>query len=265
MNLYLHNDLKKHFTGHTNDLFERFMTLSGQCFRDQPGRLTQRFTVGGENYFIKQHSGVGWKEIVKNLFQLRLPILSAKNEWQAIQKLQLLGVATPQIVGYGKRGNNPASYQSFIIMKELAPVLSLEDLCKTWPNQPPKFVFKLHLIKEVARIARTLHRNGINHRDFYICHFLFDLSSNSSLMAQRLYLIDLHRACIRKLTPKRWIIKDLSGLYFSSKDIGLTRRDLYRFMINYCELNLREILSSEKAFWLKVKQRGDQLYNNHRK
>ena len=81
-----------------------------------------------------------------------------------------------------------------------------------------------------------MHANGINHRDFYICHFLLDVSADvyrQSPQALRLSLIDLHRVQLRKRTPSRWVVKDIGGLYFSSMRIGLTRRDLYRFMKVY--------------------------------
>ncbi|TAK74760.1 MAG: lipopolysaccharide core heptose(I) kinase RfaP, partial [Gammaproteobacteria bacterium] len=200
--------------------FDDFMALRGESFRHQEGRLTQRVILDNKSYFIKQHTGVGWREIFKNLFQLRLPVISAKNEWQAIQRLQSLGLAVPAVVRYGQRGFNPAKRQSFILMEELAPVISLETLCQAWPHQPPSFAFKQALLQEVSRIARVMHQHGINHRDFYICHFLLDTASPT----RKLYLIDLHRAQCRHLTPQRWIIKDLVGLYFSSKDIGLTQR-----------------------------------------
>lgn len=238
------------------------MKLHGECFRHQKGRLTQRVLIGDKYYFIKQHTGVGWKEIFKNLIQLRLPILGAKNEWQAIQKLESLGVPVPKLAAYGQRGLNPASLQSFVLMEEVQPSISLETLCLTWTKTEPTFKFKQALLKEVARIARVLHQNGINHRDFYICHFLLD-TANNSVENPKLYLIDLHRAHIHRLTPERWIIKDLSGLYFSSKDIGLTRRDWYRFMQAYSAKSLGEIVHSEKELWQKVKKRGEQLYRDH--
>lgn len=238
------------------------MALRGECFRHLEGRLTQRIRLGDKSYFIKQHTGVGWKEIIKNLLQGRLPVLSAKNEWQAIEKLQLLGVAVPAIAAYGKRGWNPARMQSFILMEELAPVMSLEELGKKAPLQ---FTPKRQLIEAVARIARILHDSGINHRDFYICHFLLKLPMEweKGYLERELYLIDLHRAQIRHLTPMRWIIKDLSGLYFSSKDTVLTQRDKYRFMKAYRGQTLREILTMERNFWEKVRARGERLYSNH--
>lgn len=234
--------------------FSRMMSLRGESFRQLEGRLTQRVQIADQSYFIKQHRGIGWMEIFKNLAQLRLPVLGAKNEYLALQKLASLGIPVPAVAAYEQRGLNPARLQSYVLMQELNPVISLEELSKTWRETPPAFNLKQKLVAEVARIARIMHDNGINHRDFYICHFL--------LQDDKLYLIDLHRAQIRRQIPKRWRIKDLSGLYFSSKDSGLTKRDLFRFMKHYSGKSLRETLK-DKHIWQKVRARGERLYSNH--
>jgi heptose I phosphotransferase len=252
----------KKYLATSADLFQQFMAMHGQIYRELEGRRTQRIELNGRGYFLKQHYGVGWKEIFKNIFQCRAPVFSAKNEWLALQRLQTLGVPTMQIAGYGSRGLNPARKQSFLLTEELTNVVSLEDVCKTWTTIPPTLKLKHALIKEVARMTRLLHSNGINHRDFYLCHFL----TNTKLIPGQtpiLYLIDLHRAQIRNETPARWIIKDLAGLYFSSKDSGLTSRDLLRFIREYRLCSWREVLTDEWTFWDKVKQRGDKLYRQH--
>ncbi len=258
--LLLQAELKSYFS-ETAAGFDQIMALKGEVYRALEGRRTQRFMLGDHAYFIKQHEGVGWKEIFKNILQLRIPILSAKNEWKAIKRLQELNIEVAEVVGYGCRGINPASLQSFIITRELAKQSSLEELGKQWKQCSPVLSDKLKIIRAVARIARTLHLNGINHRDFYICHFLLDLSVPIS-DGPKLYLIDLHRAGVRKKIPQRWIIKDLAGLYFSSKEIGLTQRDLLRFMKEYRNKPLRDVIT-ENVFWRKVKKRGDQLYREH--
>lgn len=259
------------------------MALRGEAFRHQDGRLTQRIILGGKSYFIKQHTGIGWKEIFKNLFQGRWPVFSAKNEWRAIERLKSAGIAVPTIVGYGQRGLNPANIKSFVLMEELTSTISLEELCYQWEKKPPSFLLKKKLILEVAEIARTMHAMGMNHRDFYICHFLLsdviyavmpakaDIHFDTVMPAKAgtqekknfLYLIDLHRAQVRKKVPKRWSIKDLAGLYFSSKKGGLTQRDLLRFIRKYRAKSLREILENESDYWQKVKNRGEQLYREH--
>jgi heptose I phosphotransferase len=246
----------------TGNLFDQIMALHGQVYRELEGRRTQRIEWHGDGYFIKQHYGIGWKEIFKNLAQLRLPVYSAKNEWRALALLKKLNIATMDVVAYGERGFNPACTESFLVTKELTQIISLEDLCRDWRIKPPSVRFKWALIKEVARMTRIMHANGMNHRDCYICHFLLDQTTENTLLP-RLYLIDLHRAQIRTVTPERWVIKDLAGLYFSSKDIGLTTRDLLRFIREYRQQPLDDVLTGEGTFWNKVKQRGDRTYQRH--
>ena len=76
----------------------------------------------------------------------------------------------------------------------------------------------------------------------------------------RVSLIDLHRVQIRRRTPRRWIVKDIGGLYFSSMRIGLTRRDLYRFMTGYSNKPLRDTLQEDGKFWSRCRLRACGLY-----
>jgi hypothetical protein len=46
-------------------------------------------------------------------------------------------------------------------------------------------------------------------------------------------------------TPRRWRDKDLAALYFSVLDIGLTQRDLLRFLVAYFVRPLRLLLREE--------------------
>jgi len=245
------------------DAFDHLFAISGRVYREYGSRKTLRFGIDGQHYFAKFHDGVGWKEIIKNIFQLRLPVTSAKNEWLALKRLEQLGVNTACLVGYGKRGWNPAKFQSFVIMEELAGTVSLEDFCLSWSESPPSYALKRALIIEVAKIARTLHENGINHRDFYSCHFLLDITGGYDcigLRPLRLYLIDLHRMQIRRRIPRRWRVKDIAGLYFSSMDIGLTKRDLLRFIRIYRGKPLKETLKEDGKFWRQIRRRGIALY-----
>lgn len=238
--------------------FDQIMRLKGEIYRQLENRCTMRIQLGSRYYFIKQHFGVGWGEIFKNLLLLRLPIISAKNEYLALKRLKKLGVPTQEVVGFACRGINPARMKSFLITKELPQLISLEDFVASKHGNLKSFPKKRALINEVAHIAKTIHGNGINHRDFYICHFLLDL-----IKYPKMFLIDLHRAQLRNKTPKRWVIKDLAGLYFSSKEAGLTMRDSLRFIRAYHDKPLREILNKDHFFWTRVRKRGDKLFKKH--
>ncbi len=238
-----------------SQLFEDVSSLRGEVFREVAQRRTIRFEWRGRGYFAKTHFGVGWKEILKNLSQLRLPILGAENEWRAIHRLTSLGIETMTAVAYTNDGLNPAATRSCIVTRELVNTISLEDLCKH--DLTPGLKHKL--VKKLAVIAGKLHDHGINHRDFYICHFLLDTTTIEQDNPV-VYLIDLHRAQIRRQTPRRWRVKDIGGLFYSIYDLGFNRRDLYRFMKIYSGKGLRQTLSEDRSFWRSVRSRADNLY-----
>jgi heptose I phosphotransferase len=236
------------------DAFAAAFALEGQLFRALEQRQTLAFTVGQRRFFIKRHRGVTWKEILKNLVQLRLPVVSASNEMRAIKKLQELGIKAPVIAAYGRRGLLPANIESFLVTEDVGPHQSLEDYCRHWRTQAPAPAHKRALITKIAHIARTMHGAGVCHRDFYLCHLLLTGAD------QPLTVIDLHRALVKSNLAQRWIVKDIAGLYFSALDAGLTRRDLYRFMRQYRGGSLRETLKKDQSFWKAVEKRALKLY-----
>jgi len=233
--LYITNELRQALKG--EDSFYQMMNIEGKVYREALGRRTLRFTRGDKDYFLKMHTGVGWGEIVKNITYLRAPVVGALNEWHGVHRLKDLEIDTMTVAAYGIRGRNPATKHSFIVTEALPTETSLEDFCGAWKKNPP--------------------------RDFYLCHFLLDAHFDEDVQVSsesKLYLIDLHRIQMRRKTPIRWSVKDIAGLYYSSKDIGLTKRDLLRFMKLYRGKPLREILSTDMSFWRKVESRGNKLY-----
>ena len=210
--LYLRDDLKRAWQGKDpHDLLE---TMDGEVYRALEARRTFRFVVNKKGFFAKVHGGVGWYEIIENLLRFRLPILGAKNEWVALNKLHELGVDTMTPVGFGQKGKNPASQRSFLITEELADMVTLEDFCADWKTNPPAFALRLAVVKKLAEVSRKIHDNGINHRDYYLCHFMMPNLAKPDPRQLKFYLIDLHRAQVRNNTPLRWRIKDISGFIF---------------------------------------------------
>ena len=270
--------------------FDNMMAVQGQVYKKKPSRATIRFTSDGQGYFIKKHFGVGWREIFKNVLLLRLPVFSASTERLAINKLHALGIPTAQLVAYGQRGFNPIKRQSFLITQALPNVITLEQVSLNHPEWFKDFVFKKDCIQKIAEIARTLHTAGLNHRDFYLCHFLLDEACHSSHPREcedpgsqsksidsrvrgndgkssgndgqfKIYLMDLHRMQVRKRLPMRWRIKDLAALYFSVQNVNLTKRDILRFLSSYFASSWQEVISKHAKFLYKVERRASKLYN----
>lgn len=245
------------------DVLETIRNVDGTVVRSKEGRTTRRVEISGKGYYVKLHEGIGWREVVKNLLQFKLPVVGASNEWLAIRRLHELGIPTLNAVAYGSRGFNPARQQSFLITEELTDTFSLARLAEDWLEKPPPFTLKYALLEAVACTARIIHGAGINHRDLYICHFLVDISMGLDRLDSKnvkLFLVDLHRAQMRNSVPRRWLVKDLASIYFSSLDVGLTKKDVFRFLKLYFQLPLRQILTEKKTLLVDISRRATSLY-----
>jgi heptose I phosphotransferase len=256
--LWLREDFAALWKG--QDPFAAAFALHGETFRALEQRQTLAFVANGKRYFVKRHRGTTWTEILKNLLSLRLPVVSARNEYRAIRKLHELGLSAPVIAAYGRRGLLPGSLESFLITEDVGAHASLEDYCRPWNSLRPSFAEKRALIEQLADISHVLHTHGVCHRDYYLCHFL------RTTPDAPLVVIDLHRALVKQRLSERWIIKDIAGLYFSAMDAGLTRHDLYRFMRSYRQCSLRETVLRDRDFWRRVAARALRLYRKqHRR
>lgn len=229
------------------DAFTKVETIQGNLARAKETRKTIRFEINGQGYYLKLHHGTSLRIVINNLLRLRLTVLGADREWNAIHRLAEHGVDTMEGVAFGQKGSNPIRRTSFIITKDLAPTIDLHAYSQNWKNNPPSFEVKQMIIRRLATMVRKMHGCGINHRDCYLGHFLLHLPFNGTEESLKISVIDLHRAQIRKAVPKRWRDKDLIGLYFSSMDSGLTQNDIFRFMKIYFGKPLKNIFVDEKA------------------
>ncbi len=233
------------------DPFAEIMQLQGRIYRDVTGRRTMQVKLGNDSYFIKQHFGVGWAEIFKNVLSFKKPILGAMTEVAAIKKLVEVGIATTPLVAYGVKGLNPATQQSFIITEDLGDITSLEDVCADWESNPPHAEFKRKVVIAMAQLAARMHAAGLCHRDFYLCH----LAIKKENLAQgkiELILVDLHRMLIDQASDGSAVMKDVAGLFFSAMDCGFTAEDWALFKQHY--------LPQSADFWAKAEVRANQLY-----
>ena len=231
--------------------------IQGEIFRQTANRITKEFSFEGNKYFIKLHYGVGWKEIFKNLIKLRVPTLGAFPEWIALKKLKSLGIDCPDPVGFYSKGINPSNIRSFLITKSLINTISLEEALQKGKFQELDFPSKKRFIEKVALISQNLHNNGINHRDYYLCHFHVDSNMD---VEKEIYLIDLHRAQLRTFVPTRWASKDIGGLFHSAMGFKLNEKDFYRFIKTYFNCSLKEALETHSKFIRTSRDRAFRMF-----
>lgn len=242
--------------------FDAVMAVEGEVYRAKEGRRTVSFEHEGREYFAKVHGGVGWGEVWKNLSQFKLPVVDASNEWLAADRLHSVGVETVTIVGRGRRGWNPATRDSFVIMDALAERVEVEDLLKAGASS----ALRKMVAQKVAETAGKMHGAGINHRDFYLCHFHAPGRDWSEWNGQDdfvLPVMDLHRAQLRSKVPKRWLVKDLGALFYSAMECGVTKREVVIFLQTYLGKSWREKFAEQKSLWRAVGERARKFYRKH--
>lgn len=230
--------LKKPFDQWGERAFDKVRSLQGTVARSLETRKTLRFEMEGCAYYAKYHKGGSVGELMKNLLCLRMPVFSAKNEWEAIEHLHCHGVDTMMAVAYGYRGLAPLWTESFLITEELKNCISLEEVFLKGVWKTLTVAERRDLVRLLAETVKKMHEAGVNHRDCYLCHFLWNREEN------RLYIIDLHRSQIRTRVPHRWLLKDIASLYFSSLSQNIPSTYFMRFAKVYGPDKLKDLLPS---------------------
>ncbi len=264
MYLQLNQELKESLPN-GEDAFNWFLQPNGTTHREVKNRHTYEAHLGDLHFYVKRHLGCGWGEVFKEWYRFRKPVVSARTEWEGAAILAAAGVRVPKVLGKGERGRYPHAIESFVVLDALEDCETLEHFKDGWMDTTgPRWVtLKRALIDEVAQIGHTMHGQGINHRDFYINHFLInrDLIRNwQPGQPIPLNLIDLHRVQHRPKVPHRWLLKDLASLLFSAMDAGLTSADYARYLRIYLGQDWKVSLRKNTKLWRAIIQRAIKLY-----
>ncbi len=151
--------------------------------------------------------------------------------WAAAQ-----GIPVPRLVT-GFPEFESASF-SVLVTEELCGMSALHTLLPRGAKtlSPAAFrKWKRELAHELARLTQLLHRSNRYHKDLYLCHFFLPdeaLTDGQSIQG-RLHLLDLLRLKHHRWNSRRWQVKDLAELLYSSDLAGIETRDRLRFMHTY--------------------------------
>lgn len=116
----------------------------------------------------------------------------------------------------------------------------------------------------LARFVAAFHQTGCCHRDLYLCHIFVQLDE-SARRPPVFCLIDLARIHRPRLRRMRWILKDLSQLDASARQIGVSRADRLRWLLAYLGLTAdsprvrwyaRQIARRSSAILRREKRKG---------
>lgn len=186
-------------------------------------RRTDRIRLdGGDDGFVgflKRHRRPRFSEYLKAWLRLTRPLLGARVEWDAIWQFHEAGLPTMTPVAFGE-----CAAGSFVLTESLEPGQKLSAMVAEPGLEASR---RRRLVREVAGLARRMHEAGLHHQDFYLGHLLCQVDEPH----EPIFVLDLGRARRRSRLGRRWIIKDLAQLHYSSRN--LTAADRLRFLNEY--------------------------------
>jgi UDP-glucose:(heptosyl)LPS alpha-1,3-glucosyltransferase len=251
------------FRAHGLDRFETLAHIEPVVTdREKRGRRLAQFVLEGPvgekgRFHLKAHR-LRLRDLVRPLLSLAWPVTAnAATEWWGMTELPRLGVATATPVAFAARRLLALEWEGFTVSADLAGCTSLEEFFRTrihpvGERSAAERAFLRRLARELACVARSLHRRGLNHQDFYLGHFFIPavgtgLQPASTEVAAgcaspgadrprglSLHLVDLQRLERRRTVPRRYLVKDLGQLLYSADGFPqLSRADKLRFLRFY--------------------------------
>ena len=229
------------------DGYDRVMAFDGGTKLGKPGlasyrervRITLNIDGASQVVYLKRYRRPPLREQLRRMVTFRLRRGSAEREMHYIRHLGILGIPTMTRIAYGSRMRGWFERDGFAMTAQV-PGASLETLAEAWNSDRPTDccgglpspATRRAIIEQLARIAGRMHGHDLFHRDLYLCHVFLSERADGRVV---LSLIDLGRMIRAPRRRKRWIIKDLAALDYSSPRPLVTRADRLRFLYHYLE------------------------------
>lgn len=183
-------------------------------------------TESGEKraFFLKRYAPPTIRDRLKAYLRLNRPAPGARQEWHAMWTFMHLGLTGPVPIAWGQDDKN-----SLVLSEGVSYVMRLSEWAERNFGEGSRrntqtLSAKYTIIEEVADIVGRMHAKGLHHQDLYLCHFL----CGSEQDGLPLTLIDLQRVERSGRLSRKWQVKDLAQLHFSSAQY-ITRQDMWRF------------------------------------
>jgi hypothetical protein len=175
-------------------------------------------------------------------------------EWYWMGRLSTdgLSVAKPVAFGESMRGGRE---QASMVVAEPAQGISLEAWALGRRDRCSRA-----MIDELGAFIGRFHRLGYVHRDLYLSHVFYD---ETTLPHDRFQLIDLQRVMKPAWLRRRWMVKDLAALNYSTPRRIATAADRVRFLRRY--LDSQRLGSSGKRLARRVHAKTNRITRHDRR
>lgn len=205
--------------------------------------------------YLKRHRPVfiGFAGLLRCFF-LRYGRSQGRLEFENICDFRQNNFPTVVPIAAGEKFCRILWVKSFLITEDFSPYISLEDMLENQPRfftNPEGTQRRRILLGEISRLARNMHRQGLNHLDFNATHIL--LHYKNDLLPPKLALFDFQRVTKRRFLRYRWKIKCLARLNYSLPPEIFTERDRIYLFLSYLNKDKLQFTDRLRWVWLKRK------------
>lgn len=183
-------------------------------------------------------------------------------EWRNARQLADAGIAAAEPIAFGQEMIGVWEQRSFILLAEVAG----QSLERWVPVHLPATSRDRHgaarrkRLDRLARFVARFHSAGFVHRDLYLSHIYIDTTDGNLAGEGEFCLIDLQRVFRPRWRRRRWVVKDLAALNFSTPRERVSERERMRFLCRYvracgCHESTRHLARAVAAKTMKMARR----------
>lgn len=195
---------------------------------------------GKETFYLKRFDRPPWRRQWGRWREGHGRLSTAGVEWSNARALEQAGIAAAQAVAFGQRMRGWIEQRSFVLLREVRGI-SLEKWVPIWlapPDEDRRWSGRRVLVDELARFIARFHGAGFVHRDLYLSHVFLcgpagEDGSPDRSCPPRFALIDLQRVFRPRWRRRRWVVKDLAALNYSTPSDRVSRFERLRFLCRY--------------------------------
>lgn len=184
------------------------------------------------------------------------------HERYMIKQLALCRIPVPRIVAYTEKMFLGYEIKSALITEGIVGQ-SLERFVPKIFSRIPRqgeLLARREWTKQLAILIKRFHGCGFCHRDLYLSHIFISFNKTGKPVY---YLIDLARCFKMNLRKKRWIVKELAGLNYSSPRPEISNTDRMRFFKTYLEKT--HLDDNDKNLLKKIARKTKKIESHTRK
>lgn len=242
---------------------------SGEPIKQIKDRSLIRFKIEAygkkKYYYLKKHNleFVGFRKLI-SYFVPGYPLSQGKIEFKNICDFKKYGLATVIPVAAGEKFIGFFKTESFLITEDVSPFISLEYLLKErhsfFMGQEGK-TRKKKLLKEIALLAKKMHENGFNHRDFNATHILLNYDNPSDI--PKLALFDLQRVDKKGFLKYWWAIKSMAGVNYTLPANLFDEKDKIFMFLTY--KGKKSLNAFDRLQWRLIKRKTARISRHEKK